>query len=196
MSFIEIIAIAVALSMDAFAVAVCSGCALPKVRPGHFVRMAGAFGFFQFLMPVIGWYLGRTVHGYIEAWDHWVAFVLLVWIGGNMLFGAFEKDDAGEGSSCEDPTGWRRLIMLSIATSLDALAVGLSFSMLGVEIWTPAILIGIVCAGITAGGLLAGKLLAKAEIFGKRAELIGGVVLILIGMNILREHQALSCVLG
>lgn len=187
MSVIELFAIAVALALDAFAVAVCAGCTLPKVTAGHFIRMSGTFGFFQFAMPVIGWFLGRTVHEYISAWDHWIAFALLAWIGGNMLrsglSGGCEEEESGP-----DPSSGRQLFMLAVATSLDALAVGLSFSLLGLSVWGPALLIGVVCAVITALGLLAGRMLSEASLFGKRAELLGGVVLIGIGLKILHEH--------
>ena len=146
MSFPELFAIAVALAMDAFAVSVCAGCSLKRVTAVHFLRLSLTFGFFQFLMPVIGWALGLTVRGFIESWDHWIAFALLAWIGGNMIRGG------GDDST----------------------------------------LIGVVCAVITALGLLAGKGLAHADIFGRRAELVGGCVLIGIGLKILYEHGVLS----
>ena len=187
MSFPELFAIAVALAMDAFAVSICTGCALKRVTAIHFLRLSLTFGFFQFLMPVIGWTLGLTVRGFIESWDHWIAFALLAWIGGNMIRGG--GDDSEEGESCSaDPTKGRRLFILAVATSIDALAVGLSFSLLNISVWGPSILIGVVCAVITALGLLAGKGLAHADIFGRRAELVGGCVLIGIGLKILLEH--------
>lgn len=191
MTFIELFALAVALAMDAFAVAVCTGCSLKRVTLAHFVRLSFAFGFFQFLMPVLGWYLGLTVRGFIESWDHWIAFALLAWIGGNMIRSSLTHDAGSE--SCDatpnaDPTRGRRLLILAIATSIDALAVGLSFALLNLTVWGPATLIGIVCAIITAGGLLAGKMLAKADLFGRWAELAGGCVLIGIGLKILYEH--------
>ncbi len=189
MSFPELFAIAVALAMDAFAVSVCAGCALKRVTAVHFLRLT--FGFFQFLMPVIGWALGLTVRGFIESWDHWIAFALLAWIGGNMIRGG--GDDSEDGESCSvDPTKGRKLLILAVATSIDALAVGLSFSLLNINVWGPSTLIGVVCAVITALGLLAGKGLAHADIFGRRAELVGGCVLIGIGLKILYEHGVLS----
>ena len=181
MSFPELFAIAVALAMDAFAVSVCAGCALKRVTAVHFLRLSLTFGFFQFLMPVIGWALGLTVRGFIESWDHWIAFALLAWIGGNMIRGGGD-----------DPTKGRKLLILAVATSIDALAVGLSFSLLNINVWGPSTLIGVVCAVITALGLLAGKGLAHADIFGRRAELVGGCVLIGIGLKILYEHGVLS----
>ena len=182
MSFPELFAIAVALAMDAFAVSVCAGCALKRVTVVHFLRLSLTFGFFQFLMPVIG---------FIESWDHWIAFALLAWIGGNMIRGG--GDDSEDGESCSvDPTKGRKLLILAVATSIDALAVGLSFSLLNINVWGPSTLIGVVCAVITALGLLAGKGLAHADIFGRRAELVGGCVLIGIGLKILYEHGVLS----
>ena len=191
MGLLELFLLAVGLSMDAFAVSVCAGCALKRVTAVHFLRLSLTFGFFQFLMPVIGWTLGLTVRGFIESWDHWIAFALLAWIGGNMIRGG--GDDSEEGESCSaDPTKGRRLFILAVATSIDALAVGLSFSLLNISVWGPSILIGVVCAVITALGLLAGKGLAHADIFGRRAELVGGCVLIGIGLKILYEHGVLS----
>ncbi len=187
MTFTALFALAVALALDAFAVAVCSGCALKQVRVSHFLRLSLTFGFFQFLMPVIGWTLGLTVRDIIESWDHWIAFLLLLWIGGNMLrsgLGSGEEHADNE----TDPTTGSRLFMLAIATSLDALAVGLSFSLLKMSVWGPAILIGVVCAVITALGVWAGKMLANAAAIGKRAEILGGCVLIGIGIKILYEH--------
>lgn len=200
MNILELLAIAVALSLDAFAVAAGTGCAVREVRAPQYVRMAGAFGFFQFLMPVIGWYLGTTVHRYIENWDHWIAFVLLAWVGGSMLrsaWGATMRRREGaeaEGDACalppqgKDPTSGSNLLVLAVATSIDALAVGLSFAMLGLNIWGAALLIGCVCAAISGLGLLLGCRLARATTLGSRAELVGGLVLIGIGVNILHTH--------
>ena len=194
MSLFELLAIAVALSLDAFAVATGTGCAVRRPTPGHYLRMAGAFGFFQFLMPLAGWYLGASVHGYIEAWDHWIAFALLAWVGGSMLRSGLSPAMA-EPADCPmpasepaDPTRLSNLLVLAVATSIDALAVGLSFSMVGVGIWFPSILIGCVCAAITALGLLLGARLAHSTMLGSRAEFVGGLVLCGIGINILHQH--------
>ena len=191
MTFTALLALAVALALDAFAVAVCSGCALKRVTLRHFLRLSLTFGFFQFLMPVIGWALGLTVRDIIEAWDHWVAFLLLLWIGGNMLRSGLGSGEE-EVSADQDPTRGSRLFMLAIATSLDALAVGLSFSLLKMSVWGPAILIGVVCAVITALGVWAGKMLSNAAVSGRRAEVLGGIVLIGIGLRILYEHGMFS----
>ena len=190
MSFIELFALAVALAMDAFAVSVCAGCTVKKVTLGHYLRPALTFGIFQFVMPVLGWTLGLTVRSFIENWDHWIAFLLLAWIGGNMLKSGLFPDK--ESTSSPDPTHGGQLFMLGVATSLDALAVGLSFSLLQMSIWGPATLIGIVCFIISALGVLAGKMLSRAAIIGKRANVLGGCVLIGIGIKILIEHGVLG----
>lgn len=200
MTIYAIFALAVALALDAFAVAVATGVRLGTVSRRQSFRLAFHFGLFQFMMPVIGWMLGLTVRDLIEAWDHWVAFGLLALVGLNMLRETLfpeKKDacdiDAGEKTnaisvSAADPTRGVSLVMLSIATSIDALAVGLSFSMLKLSVWFPAIVIGLVCFGLTWLGLLLGKSLCQAEALAKRAELVGGLVLLGIGVKILFDH--------
>lgn len=185
MTFLELFAIAVALATDAFAVAVCAGCAIRALRARHYARLCLAFGFFQFFMPVAGWYLGLTVRSLIENWDHWVAFGLLAWVGLSMI----RESRQGGACSTKDPTEGRQLLVLAVATSIDALAVGLSFSLLHMDIWKPAITIGLVCAVLTGLGLLLGKMLAKANVFGQRATFVGGLVLLAIGIRILYEHN-------
>lgn len=189
MSFITVFLLAVALSMDAFAVAVATGCALREVRLRHYVRISAAFGAFQFLMPLLGWFLGQSVHRFIEAWDHWLAFVLLAWIGGNMLrsgIGGLKKD---EPDACPpgDPTAGWNLLLLAVATSIDALAVGLTFAMTGTGAFLPSCLIGVVCACLSACGLFLGKKLSALPMLNGWAEVLGGAVLLGIGLNILRE---------
>ncbi|NDV18471.1 manganese efflux pump [Pseudodesulfovibrio sp. JC047] len=186
MGNIELVTIAIALAMDAFAVAIATGVSLKCVSPRQSFRLAWHFGLFQGLMPILGWFLGRTVSGYIEAYDHWIAFGLLSYIGYKMIREAFED----ETESRNDPTkGWS-LVVLSIATSIDALAVGLSLSMLGISVWWPSLIIGIVALLFTLMGLQLGKTAAKARCIGKYAELVGGTVLIGIGLKILWEHGA------
>lgn len=187
MGNIELITIAVALAMDAFAVAIATGVALNSVSPRQTFRLAWHFGLFQALMPIIGWYLGASVRSYIEAYDHWIAFGLLGYIGYKMIKEAFDEEDASQG----DPTRGMTLIILSIATSIDALAVGLSLSMLGISVWWPSLVIGIVALAFTTLGLRIGKTAAQARSLGKYAELLGGSVLIGIGLKILWEHGAL-----
>lgn len=187
MAFPELFLLALALALDAFAVAVGAGCALRQVRLYHYLRIGGAFGFFQFMMPVAGWFLGSTVRHFIESWAHWLAFALLTWIGSNMI-----RSSLGRSVDCpvSDPTAGRNLLILAIATSIDALATGLSFSLLAIPVWKPSILIGVVCALMSGCGLFLGKTLAGAPLFSKRAELVGGGVLIAIGIRILFEHGA------
>lgn len=193
MTMPEILALAVALSMDAFAVAVCTGCTLQTVTPGHWLRMGSAFGFFQFAMPVAGWYLGLSVRTIAEAWDHWIAFVLLAWIGGNMLKEGMERHEGTPGGNSCDATRGRPLFLLAVATSIDALAVGFSFSMLHIAVWIPAISIGLVCALITVLGLAIGHALGRATRLGQRMEIFGGLILIAIGVKILYEHGVFRC---
>ena len=191
MNIFELFILAIGLSMDAFAVSVCKGLSLGRINAKHMCIAGAWFGGFQALMPLLGWVLGSQFSGYIQQYDHWVAFILLLLIGGNMIRGG--GDDSEDGESCSvDPTKGRKLLILAVATSIDALAVGLSFSLLNINVWGPSTLIGVVCAVITALGLLAGKGLAHADIFGRRAELVGGCVLIGIGLKILYEHGVLS----
>jgi len=183
---IELAFLAVALAMDAFAVAVASGMVLARVDFRRTFRLAWHFGLFQALMPVIGWFLGQSVRSYIEDYDHWIAFALLTYIGAKMIREAFAAEDQ---RSRVDPTrGWT-LVMLSVATSIDALAVGLSLSMLRLSIWFPALVIGLVALAFTGAGLHLGRTVSRARRLGRIAELIGGVVLIGIGGRILWAHM-------
>lgn len=186
MSNTELIIIAIALAMDAFAVAVATGVALKRVSPRQTFRLSWHFGLFQGLMPIIGWVLGVKVRAFIEAFDHWIAFALLGYIGIKMIHEAFE-DEAEE---LKDPTKGMSLIMLSVATSIDALAVGLSLSVLGVSVWWPALVIGLVALGFTFMGLQIGKRAARARLLSTSAEVIGGMVLLAIGFKILWDHGA------
>lgn len=192
MTVIAVLGLALALSMDAFAVAVASGCALRAPSRRQYLRLSGAFGFFQFAMPVLGWALGLSVRGYMEAWDHWIAFVLLAWIGGKMVVSgsAAWRGRASCTRPTVDPAAGRNLLLLSVATSVDALAVGLSFAILGTPVWGPAFCIGLVCALVTACGVFLGKTLANICSLNAWAELLGGLTLLVIACNILREHSA------
>ena len=188
MNLLTILGIAVALAMDAFAVAIATGVSLKQVSIRQTFRLSWHFGLFQALMPVIGWLLGASVQGYMEAYAHWVAFILLAVVGTNMLKEAVLRDDDEEEKPRKDATKGMTLVMLSIATSIDALAVGLSMSMLRVSIVTPAIIIGIVAGLFTIGGLHLGKKVSRLTWLSTWAEIIGGLVLWLIGLNILREN--------
>ena len=185
MGFLEVILIAISLAMDAFAVAIGVGTSgrAPGWRPA--VRLAFHFGLFQFLMPVLGWYVGVRIEKALEEYDHWVAFALLASVGAHMLYEAFLEDNE---ASPKDPTRGMSLVALSVATSIDALAVGLSLGMLKVQIWYPSVVIGIVTAGLSWLGVqLGGRLRGRT---GKRMECVGGIVLILIGLRILFTHGA------
>ncbi len=188
MNPITLFSIAVALAMDAFAVALATGLALPEMNGRHLFRLGFHFGLFQALMPVIGWLAGLTVQKWIAAYDHWVAFALLVIVGVKMIYEAFAED--GEETSASDPTrGWS-LLMLSVATSIDALAVGLTLAMLRVSIWMPSLVIGLVAGALTVAGMLLGRRISG--LWGKRVEVFGGLVLCGIGLKILMDHTLLK----
>ena len=184
-----VLAIALALAMDAFAVSVSAAATLPSVTWRHYFRLSFHFGLFQFLMPVIGWALGVSVRGYIEAWDHWIAFALLSLVGLNMLREAWSGEEEEEHSG--DPSRGLQLVMLAVATSIDAMAVGLSFAMIGVSVWGPAVIIGLVCAAVTAAGVKLGRILGGSALLGNKVSVLGALVLIGIGVKILHEHGVL-----
>jgi putative Mn2+ efflux pump MntP len=183
MSLLTIFILAVGLGVDAFSVAIGIGGANDKKSWAPVLRLAAAFGIFQFAMPIIGWLAGLTVVEIIALFDHWIAFALLALIGGKMIWGGFEKEIDEE--KADQTRGWP-LLLLSIATSIDALAVGFSFSVLKNPIFFPAVIIGIVCFVMTITGMIFGKVLAR--IFGKKVEIFGGLVLIAIGIKILIDH--------
>jgi len=183
MQAVEIILVAFALSVDAFAVSLAAAASGRMSGPRSTFRLSFHFGLFQFLMPVIGWAAGSTLAPLIAAFDHWVAFVLLTAVGLRMLRAA--RHPAGEPRS-DDPSRGLALITLSTAVSIDALAVGLSLAMLRISIWTPGVVIGVVAAAMSwLGILLGGKLHAR---FGRIAEFVGGVILIAIAVRIVIVH--------
>jgi putative Mn2+ efflux pump MntP len=183
MDLITIFILAIGLSVDAFSVAIGIGAANTKRSWSPMLRLAAAFGLFQFAMPIAGWLAGQTVVDIISDYDHWIAFALLTYVGGKMVWEGFENENDEEKA---DQTRGLPLLLLSIATSIDALAVGFSFSILKVPILFPATIIGIVCFLMTAIGMMFGKVLAR--IFGKKVEIFGGIVLIGIGIKILIDH--------
>ena len=185
MSILLVLGIAFALALDAFAVSLGLGLSLKPATGGQTFRLAFHFGLFQFLMPVVGWAAGETLIRHIEKYDHWVAFALLLGVAGKMVFESLrpEKDLATERS---DPTRGVSLLVLSVATSLDALAIGLSLAALHVAIIFPAVVIGVVAFAMTVAGMKIGPVLGK--LIGRRAELLGGTVLLLIGIKILVDH--------
>ncbi len=169
--------------MDAFAVSIGVGVSARRLSLRRIFRLSFHFGLFQFMMPIVGWLAGRSVFHYIEAYDHWIAFLLLAVIGGKMIYEAFQKEEAG---AYNDPTKGSSLVVLSVATSIDALAVGLSFAFLDMGIIYPSAIIGIVALVMTAVGMIFGDSLGR--IGGKRIEILGGLILIGIGLKILMEH--------
>lgn len=175
--------VAIGLSMDSFAVSVCNGLGMRDIRWHDYLRISVIFGLVQFIFPIIGWYLGSVVSKFISGFDHWIAFALLSYIGGKMVYESFQKDKVCELSRKDD---YPRLIILAVATSIDALAVGLSFAFIGTSIFVPAIIIGIVTVIATVLGMYFGQNIG--HVFESKAELIGGIVLIGIGLKILIEH--------
>jgi putative Mn2+ efflux pump MntP len=184
-NFLLILGVALALAMDAFAVSMSVGLNEKQTTRGQTFRLAFHFGLFQFLMPVIGWGAGESFVKYIEEYDHWVAFGLLLGVGAKMIFESLQRKKDLKVKN-PDPTKGISLLVLSVATSLDALAVGLSLAALHVDIIYPALVIGIVAFVMTVVGMKIGPLLGK--VIGKRAELMGGVILLLIGIKILADH--------
>ena len=182
MSIFELLLIGVGLSMDAFAVAVCQGLCMPRLNLRHAAVIALFFGGFQALMPLAGWLLGSQFAVYIENIDHWVAFVLLVLIGGNMIREALSGEEEGADPSLAPMT----MLLLAVATSIDALAVGITFAFLRVDVLPAVSLIGVCTFLLSAAGVKVGN--AFGARYQAKAELAGGVVLILIGLKILLEH--------
>ena len=187
MNIIYILGIAFALSIDAFAVSVIYGVIIKNLKPKHAFAIAFSFGSFQAIMPIIGWGVGLFFKEYIENIDHWIAFILLVFVGGKMIYAALfgkEKDDQYEKNKFNIIT----LLTLAVATSIDALAVGLSFSLIDLNIFFPAIIIGSVTFLVCFTGVYIGD--RVGHLFEKKLEIAGGIVLILIGVRILISHIA------
>ena len=197
MNFIALIFTGFALSMDAFAVSITKGMTIKNLKKSTALKMALAFGLFQGGMPLLGWILGFSFKDYIEAIDHWIAFIVLGFIGFNMIKGFFEerKEEKSEleisATTNESDVSNKEIIMLAIATSIDALAVGISFAFLNVSIIPAASIICIITFLVCVVGVFVGN--KVGDIFNGYAELVGGVILILIGFNIFNEHtQILS----
>ena len=187
MSIFELFLIAVGLSMDAFAVAICKGLSMRKMNYRHAAVIALFFGGFQALMPLIGWVLGKQFERYITSVDHWIAFILLAIIGMNMIREALGKDDEEEEKCCQgDRLDLKELLMMAIATSIDALAVGVTFAFLQVSIVPAVSLIGITTFVLSLIGVSLGRVFGAK--FKSKAEFLGGAILILIGVKILLEH--------
>lgn len=177
----ELFLVAVSLSMDAFAVSVCKGLSVKKLRPRHCATAGLYFGGFQALMPLLGWLLGRQFESLIKSIDHWIAFVLLALIGANMI-----REALGDEEDVNDSFSFKTMLPLAVATSIDALAVGVTFAFLEVQILPAILLIGCTTFALSAAGVKIGNVFGSG--FQSKAEIAGGVILILLGIKILIEH--------
>jgi len=186
MSFLEIILLALVLASDAFAISISAGSTGATTEPRAMLRLSFHFGLFQFLMPILGWLAGLSIERYIQSFDHWIAFGLLLWVAVHMIRSA---QTGNERAVQQDPSRGMMLVILSVATSLDALAIGLSLALLQVSIWYPAVVIGIVTGVVSFIGILLGRQFSKKV--GRRATVAGGVLLILIALRILLAHLLL-----
>lgn len=186
MSIVELFLIGVGLSMDAFAVAVCQGLCMPKLNLRQGGVIALYFGGFQALMPLIGWFLGSQFAGYIQSFDHWVAFVLLALIGGNMVREALSPEEEETSCAVNSKLDHKKLFMMAVATSIDALAIGVAFAFMDVLILPAVSLIGCTTFCLSLVGVVVGNFFGSR--YKKRAELTGGIILILLGVKILLEH--------
>lgn len=182
MSLWELFVIAVGLSMDAFAVSICKGLSVSRVQVKHVVAVGLYFGGFQALMPLVGYFLGRQFQSLITSVDHWIAFVLLALIGLNMV----REARSGEAEDVNDSFSFKTMLPLAVATSIDALAIGVTFAFLKVSIIPAVSFIGVTTFILSAVGLMIGNLFGIR--FKSKAELFGGIVLILMGIKILLEH--------
>jgi len=183
MPFWEILVLAVGLSMDAVAVSLAASASNRARGARAMFRLSFHFGLFQFLMPIIGWFLGVSVAPYIESIDHWIAFALLALVGGRMIGAAIGGVEEKLG---RDPSRGATLLLLSVATSIDALAIGLTLAMLGNGIWFASVVIGLVTACLSFLAVLLGTRVGRAV--GTRMEIVGGLALIAIGLKILVDH--------
>ena len=185
MSLIELLLVAVGLSMDAFSVAVCKGLALRRVKPRHMAIVGAWFGGFQALMPLIGYFLGARFAAHIARYDHWIILILLCFIGGNMIREALSGDEKDDDAT-DAALSFKPMLLLAVATSIDALAVGVTFAFLEVRILPAACLIGVITFALSAVGVKVGSLFGLR--YKAKAEICGGVILIVLGVKILLEH--------
>ena len=195
MDYLSLFGIAVGLAMDAFAVSLTNGAVTRGLTKGHALRIAFCFGFFQFMMPIIGWLIGKAGEEFIGAVDHWIAFVLLGYIGGKMIYDSIKEKKSSEKEQCRDPISFKMLIVMAIATSIDALATGIilptavkadGFGLMMLSVG----MIGVITFFICLCGIAIGK--KFGTVFSSIAEKLGGMVLILIGTKILIEHLFFS----
>lgn len=187
MSYATALVLAFSLSMDSFAAALGTGAVMRRPGLGEALRVGLLFGGVQLAMPLIGFALGLTFAAYVEAADHWIAFLLLLGVGGKMLWESLSgEDEDAESESGRGRLGLGQLFLMAVATSIDAAAVGVSLAVVDVDIVGVCLLIGVVTFGVASSGVLMGR--AAGPLFGKRAELLGGLGLIAIGVKILVEH--------
>lgn len=184
MSIFNVVGIAIGLAMDAVAVAIATSVALRHISGRQYFRLSFHFGLFQFLMPIIGWLAGETLAARFLSFSNVLAFLLLAFVGGKMIRESLRRD-SGEDHLRGDPTRGLSLVSLSLATSMDALAVGISFALLSVDVWYPAVIIGLVAGVLTLIGMRLGYRLGTR--FGHRMEILGGVILLGIGLRILLQ---------
>lgn len=186
MNIVAIFILAVGLAMDATAVSAAKGIGLPTIRARHIASVSFFFGGFQGLMPLFGWFLGASIGKRVEEWDHWIAFVLLAAIGTKMLWEARSADDPKQPETNQDRFAPKEMTILAIATSIDALAAGVTLPVMKAPLIPSLLTIGVVTAAMSTAGLFAGRRFGHA--LGKRAEIAGGVILIGLGLKILIEH--------
>lgn len=183
MHFSELLIIAVGVSMDAFAVSICKGLSVCRIRPRHAALTALWFGGFQALMPLLGYFLGVSFADFVSSVDHWIAFILLSIIGGNMIKESFSKEDC----CCVDPDfSMKTMLSMAVATSIDALAIGVSFAFLKVNIWSAVLMIGLTTGVFSAVGIYIGHIFGNR--YKSKAEFAGGLILALMGLKILIDH--------
>lgn len=182
MHIVEILIIAVGVSMDAFAVSICKGLSVRSLQPKHAALTALWFGGFQTLMPLLGYFLGVSFADFVSSVDHWIAFILLGIIGGNMIKESFSKDD------CEHSPDFsaKAMFPMAVATSIDALAIGVSLAFLRVDIWNAVLMIGLITGAFSAAGVCIGKFFGSR--YKSKAEFTGGFILVAMGLKILLEH--------
>lgn len=186
MEFLELLVIAVGVSMDAFAVSVCKGMSVRRLRSSHVLSAAIWFGGFQALMPLMGFFLGVSFADFVSEVDHWIAFILLGIIGGNMIKESFHKEEC---CSVDPDFSVRTMLAMAVATSIDALAVGVSFAFLKVDIWAAVLMIGLTTGVLSAAGVYVGNIFGNR--YKSKAEFAGGFILIVMGLKILVEHTLL-----
>lgn len=183
MELVELLIIAVGVSMDAFAVSICKGLSVQRIKVRHVVSASIWFGGFQALMPLLGFYLGVSFADFVSSVDHWIAFILLGIIGGNMMKESFSKDDE---CPLNPDFSFKTMFALAVATSIDALAIGVSFAFLKVDIWKAVAMIGVITALFSGAGVLIGKFFGCR--YKSKAEFAGGFILVAMGLKILLEH--------